>query len=45
MRFLGSGERARAGGVRAGLAAGGGTSADEALDVAFAGKAFLLDSF
>ena len=30
---------------RAGLAAGGDTGADEALDAAFAGKAFLLDSF
>ncbi len=30
---------------RAGLAAGGGPSADEALDTAFAGQAFLLDSF
>jgi predicted N-acetyltransferase YhbS len=30
---------------RAGLAAGGGPSSDEALDTAFAGKAFLLDSF
>ena len=29
----------------AGLAAGGDSSADEALDTAFAGKAFLLDSF
>jgi hypothetical protein len=30
---------------RAGLVAGGDPSADEALDAAFAGKAFLLDSF
>jgi len=30
---------------RAGLAAGGAPGADEALDAAFAGKAFLLDSF
>jgi predicted acetyltransferase len=30
---------------RAGLAAGGDTGADDALDAAFAGKAFLLDSF
>jgi predicted acetyltransferase len=30
---------------RAGLAAGGDAGADEALDAAFAGKAFLLDSF
>ena len=30
---------------RAGLAAGGDTGADEALDAAFAGRAFLLDSF
>jgi predicted N-acetyltransferase YhbS len=29
----------------AGLAAGGGPGADEALDAAFAGKAFMLDSF
>jgi predicted acetyltransferase len=30
---------------QAGLASGGGPAADEALDAAFAGKAFLLDSF
>jgi hypothetical protein len=30
---------------RAGLVAGGDPGADEALDAAFAGKAFLLDSF